>query len=92
MAYTYTPRGVCSRGITFDLEDGTVKNVRFEGGCSGNTQGVARLVEEAERYIRENYPDSGPDQLAQALRRALDTPPDSRGDTGADAETMAPNS
>ena len=45
MAYTYTPRGVCSRGITFDLEDGTVKNVRFEGGCSGNTQGVARLVE-----------------------------------------------
>ena len=97
MAYTYTPRGVCSRGITFDLEDGTVKNVRFEGGCSGNTQGVARLVEEADirrlAGIRCGFkPTSCPDQLAQALRRALDTPPDSRGDTGADAETMAPNS
>ena len=110
MAYTYTPRGVCSRGITFDLEDGTVKNVledgtvknvRFEGGCSGNTQGVARLVEgmPAEEAIRRLAgircgfkPTSCPDQLAQALRRALDTPPDSRGDTGADAETMAPNS
>ena len=101
IAYTYTPRGVCSRGITFDLEDGTVKNVRFEGGCSGNTQGVARLVEgmPAEEAIRRLAgircgfkPTSCPDQLAQALRRALDTPPDSRGDTGADAETMAPNS
>lgn len=41
MQYTYQTRGVCSRKITFDLEDDCVKNVRFLGGCSGNTQGVA---------------------------------------------------
>ena len=41
----YAPSGVCSRGIDFELEDGIVKNVRFTGGCSGNTQGVAALVE-----------------------------------------------
>ena len=45
MAYSYVPRGVCCRGIRFDLEDGKVVNVRFEGGCSGNTQGIARLVD-----------------------------------------------
>lgn len=101
MAYTYTPRGVCSRGITFDLEDGTVKNVRFEGGCSGNTQGVARLVEgmpaeEAIRRLAGNPVRVQTHLLPRSARpgaqTALDTPPDSRGDTGADAETMAPNS
>ena len=45
MQFQYQTRGTCARGITFELEDGKVKNVRFEGGCSGNTQGVARLVE-----------------------------------------------
>ncbi len=81
MAYTYTPRGVCSRHISFDLEDGIVKNVQFEGGCSGNTQGVARLVEgmAAQEAIRRLSgircgfkPTSCPDQLARALSRALD--------------------
>ncbi len=43
---TYTPVGVCSRRIDFDLaDDGTVRNVVFTGGCHGNTQGVARLAE-----------------------------------------------
>ena len=41
----YTPKGVCSQKITFEIEDNKVKSVRFYGGCSGNTQGVARLVE-----------------------------------------------
>ena len=45
MAHQYKPRGVCSRRIAFDLTDGVVRNVSFEGGCSGNTQGIARLVE-----------------------------------------------
>ena len=42
-SYTYTPRGTCSRKIDFTLENGIVKEVRFTGGCSGNTQGVAAL-------------------------------------------------
>ena len=54
MAHQYKPRGVCSRRIAFDLTDGVVRNVSFEGGCSGNTQGIARLVEgmPAEEAIR----------------------------------------
>ena len=40
MTFSYNPRGVCSRKIHISLDDeGTILEVRFEGGCSGNTQG-----------------------------------------------------
>ena len=42
---TYKTRGVCSQAILFDLDGDVIKKVEFIGGCSGNTQGVARLVE-----------------------------------------------
>ena len=80
MAYQYRPRGVCSQGITFELEDGRVQNVRFVGGCSGNTQGVSRLVEgmPAEEAVRRlsgircgMKATSCPDQLARAIREAM---------------------
>lgn len=80
MTQRYTTRGVCARSVTFDLDDGIVHNVRFEGGCSGNTQGVAALVEgmSAEEAIRRLSgircgfkTTSCPDQLAQALTKAL---------------------
>ena len=73
---TYTTRGVCARRINIDVEDGKIKKVVFEGGCAGNTQGVAALVadmdiDEAIRRlsgIRCNFkPTSCPDQLARAL-------------------------
>ena len=41
----FKTQGVCSREISFEVENNKLKNVRFVGGCSGNTQGVARLVE-----------------------------------------------
>ena len=41
----YTTHGVCSRAISFEVKDNKVTNVHFVGGCSGNTQGVAALVE-----------------------------------------------
>lgn len=44
MQFSYKTKGVCSRSILIDVEDDIVKSVRFEGGCSGNTQGVAALV------------------------------------------------
>ena len=45
MTYTYRPYGVCSRQINFELDDdGVIRNCRFVGGCSGNTQGIASLV------------------------------------------------
>ena len=76
----YTPHGVCSRKITFDVIDGCVHNVTFMGGCSGNTQGVSRLIEgmKVEEAIKRldgihcgPRPTSCPDQLAQALKETL---------------------
>lgn len=82
MTYTYTPRGVCSKKITVELSDnGIVENVRFQGGCNGNTQGVAALVKgmKAEEAISRmkgidcnGRGTSCPDQLAEALTEALE--------------------
>ncbi|MBQ2272350.1 MAG: TIGR03905 family TSCPD domain-containing protein [Clostridia bacterium] len=45
-AFDYQTKGVCSRGIHIEVnDDNVVTTVRFTGGCSGNTQGVARLAE-----------------------------------------------
>ena len=44
MTYTYQPRGVCSRKMTVQLQDGIIRDVRVEGGCNGNLQGISRLV------------------------------------------------
>ncbi|HIZ56570.1 MAG TPA: TIGR03905 family TSCPD domain-containing protein [Firmicutes bacterium] len=80
MTYTYHTKGVCSRQIVIDLEDGVVQNVQFIGGCSGNTQGVAALAkgQKAQTLIQllqgircGNKNSSCPDQLAEALKQAL---------------------
>lgn len=80
MTYTYKTKGTCSQGIQFEIEDNKVHNVQFIGGCSGNTQGVARLIEgmdvnEAISRIEGIHcgprPTSCPDQLACALKQAI---------------------
>ena len=80
MRYEYKPRGVCSLNISFDLEDGIVSNVKFRGGCAGNTQGVSKLCEgrRAEELVAilEGIDCGGrgtscPDQLAKAIRSAM---------------------
>ena len=80
MTHKMPLRGVCARSVKFDIVDGKVYNVRFEGGCSGNTQGVAALAEgaEAEELIRRLAgircgfkSTSCPDQLAAALQKAI---------------------
>lgn len=72
----YNTKGVCSRSITFDVKDNKVTDVQFEGGCSCNTQGVARLVEGMDideaikrmKGIRCGFKSTScPDQLALAL-------------------------
>lgn len=77
----YKTSGVCSREIIFDVtDDGKVTNVHYVGGCNGNTQGVAALVEGME--IHEAIKrlkgikcglkgTSCPDQLAHALEQYL---------------------
>ena len=78
--YEFNTKGTCARKILFDVEDGKVRNVEFDGGCSGNTQGVARLVEGMDaqdaisrmKGIRCGYKETScPDQLARALEKAL---------------------
>ncbi len=80
MNYKYKTRGTCSREISFELENGIVKNVSFYGGCNGNLKGIAALVEgkKAEEIIPlikgikcGFKPTSCPDQLAVALQEAL---------------------
>ena len=77
---TYQTRGVCSRQIDMDIENGVIVNAKFTGGCSGNTQGVAALVigmtvEEAIKRLRGIKcgfkPTSCPDQLAVALEEHI---------------------
>ena len=74
----YKTKGTCSREISVDNK---VTNVRFLGGCSGNTQGVAALVEGMdvnEAIKRMDGIDcagrgtSCPDQLAKALKLYLE--------------------
>ena len=72
----YTTKGVCSRKILVDTEDGIITDCKFVGGCAGNTQGVAALVigmkvEDAIKKIKGIKcgfkGTSCPDQLAVAL-------------------------
>ncbi len=74
--FSYKTRGVCSRAIEFEVEDGIITLCRFQGGCSGNTQGVAALVtgmkvDDAIARLKGikcgPRPTSCPDQLATAL-------------------------
>ena len=77
----YKTKGVCAQGIEFEIDDNKkVHNIKFTGGCSGNTQGVARLVEGMEvneAISRMKGIDcngrgtSCPDQLAKALEQAI---------------------
>lgn len=80
MTVTYSPKGVCSRLMTFDLNDGVITNLKVTGGCNGNLQGLSKLVEgmKAEEVIKrlENINCNGkgtscPDQLAQALKENI---------------------
>ena len=77
MTINFTPRGVCSRLITITVENGVVEDVKFTGGCNGNTQGISMLVKgmRVEDVIqRHDNIDCGgrgtscPDQLAKALK------------------------
>lgn len=76
----YRTKGVCAQEIHLELDGDTIKHVEFIGGCHGNTQGVARLVEGMKaddaiakmEGIRCGFkPTSCPDQLAKALKLAL---------------------
>lgn len=77
MKYTYRPVGTCSQLMEVEAENNIVTSVKITGGCSGNGQGVSRLVEGMDidtaiskmEGIRCGYKSTScPDQLAQALK------------------------
>ena len=81
MDFTYRPRGVCSQLMEIEVEGDKIKHVKVTGGCSGNLQGISRLVEGMEikeaiarmEGIRCGFkPTSCPDQLAKALKQCLE--------------------
>ena len=76
MEYIYHPQGVCSQEMVFDIEDGVVKDLKVIGGCSGNLQGISKLVKgltvdeviEKLKGIRCGFKlTSCPDQISKAL-------------------------
>ncbi len=84
MIYTYKTKGTCSRNIVVDIDENShvIRNVMFQGGCNGNTQGVAKLAQgrRAEDVIDtlrgidcNGRGTSCPDQLANALTEAINS-------------------
>ncbi len=78
MTYEYTPRGVCSRKMIIDIEDGRIQKLEVIGGCNGNLTGISKLVEgmEVDEIIARldgircgARPTSCPAQLAEALKK-----------------------
>ena len=81
MNHRYKTRGTCSSRIDFELDGNRVHNIRFTGGCNGNTQGVSRLAEGRSvsevintlSGIKCGFRDTScPDQLTKALKEALE--------------------
>ena len=77
MEYIYTPKGVCSMQMIFDIENNVIKSLKIIGGCPGNTIGVSRLVagKSVDEVIKMlegiecgTKGTSCPDQIAEALK------------------------
>ena len=84
MTYTYKPKGVCSRQMKVDVEDGVIRSVEILGGCSGNLQGISRLIvgmkaqDAIQRMegVKCGFKDTScPDQLSIALKEAMKEQP-----------------
>lgn len=78
MKITYRPKGVCSKLMDIDVEDGKIESVKVTGGCSGNLQGISSLLKGMDvddaisrmEGIRCGVKaTSCPDQIAQALKQ-----------------------
>lgn len=80
MEITYQPKGVCSSNIIINVENDIITDVKFVGGCSGNTQGVGALakgmpvkevIDRLEGIRCGRRSTSCPDQLTKALKENL---------------------
>ena len=80
-SHEYSPKGVCSTKIVFNLDGNIVRNVKFFGGCNGNLKAISKLVdgmtvEDIELKLKGNTcgmnSTSCADQFAIAIREAYD--------------------
>lgn len=80
MHITYRPKGVCSRIMEIEYDEGKIQNVQIIGGCDGNLQGISSLLRgmdiedaiEKLQGIRCGFKNTScPDQLAQALKNCI---------------------
>ena len=80
MTIQYKPKGVCSQLMNVTIQDGVIQDIQVLGGCSGNLQGISKLLPgmKAEDAIGRMAgikcgfkATSCPDQLAKALQAAL---------------------
>ena len=85
--YEFQPEGVCTKLITFDIEDGRIYGLHFLGGCPGNLAAISRLLEGADagktiRQLKGNRcghrPTSCADQLAIGLEKAISSEAEQR--------------
>lgn len=81
MVISYRPKGVCSQLMDVEVENGKIVSVDIKGGCSGNLQGISRLVQGMDvnevisklEGIRCGFKNTScPDQLAKALKELRD--------------------
>ena len=81
MTISYRPKGVCSQLMDVEVENGKIVSVDIKGGCSGNLQGISRLVQGMDvneaisklEGIRCGFKNTScPDQLAKALKELRD--------------------
>ena len=79
-AYSYSTEGVCAKNVSFSIEEGKLHDVKFLGGCPGNTAAIGKLLEgaSAEQTVQilkgnkcGNRGTSCADQLALAIEQAL---------------------
>lgn len=75
--FEYTPKGVCSRKMIFDLDGDIIRSVEVIGGCNGNLKGISSLlkgqnvneiISRLEGITCGPKSTSCPDQIAQALK------------------------
>ena len=73
----YKTNGTCSRAIDLEIENDVITACAFEGGCKGNTTGLAKVVVgqnakevmERLRGIECRGNTSCPDQLSRAIAK-----------------------
>ncbi len=80
MNFTYKTKGTCAAFINFEINDGILTNVSFQGGCNGNLKAISKLVEgkkadEVAALLKGNTcgmkNTSCADQLSVAIANAL---------------------